>query len=449
MSKNLENMSEELVQKAKTFGATSAESTVVQNKSLTLETKNTKLEKVETAESLELGLRVFINSQSASVSISNFNSDAIDEMILRAIAMAKEAIPDELSGPADINQILGSWNMKSFELFDITYDDQNFEKCKNLALEVESAALEVTDISQCESAGFSSNYSNFHFTTSNGFSSGYQRTAFGLYCSAIAGTGSLMERDFASEGRTFLNDLPSASSIGLLAANRATARLKPKRPPTGLYPVLFDQRISSSLIGHLTAAINGMAICRGSSWLLGSLNKKILPENLSLCEDPNRPRIAGSRPFDAEGLPTTQKNFVENGVLKNYILDLRSARKLNLEPLGNAYRSLASAPQPGVGNLELSPGNSTCEQLLGNIKSGLLVTSLIGATINQNTGDYSRGANGFWIENGQVAFPVNECTIAGNLKEMLLNVIAGNDGKSHLSKVVPSLLIEKMTVASR
>ncbi|PQM62150.1 MAG: modulator protein [Rhodobacteraceae bacterium] len=449
MSKNLENMSEELVQKAKTFGATSAESTVVQNKSLTLETKNTKLEKVETAESLELGLRVFINSQSASVSISNFNSDAIDEMILRAIAMAKEAIPDELSGPADINQILSSWNMKSFELFDITYDDQNFEKYKNLALEVESAALEVTDISQSESAGFSSNYSNFHFTTSNGFSSGYQRTAFGLYCSAIAGTGSSMERDFASEGRTFFNDLPSASSIGLLAANRATARLKPKRPPTGLYPVLFDQRISSSLIGHLTAAINGMAICRGSSWLLGSLNKKILPENLSLCEDPNRPRIAGSRPFDAEGLPTTQKNFVENGVLKNYILDLRSARKLNLEPLGNAYRSLASAPQPGVGNLELSPGNSTCEQLLGNIKSGLLVTSLIGATINQNTGDYSRGANGFWIENGQVAFPVNECTIAGNLKEMLLNVIAGNDGKSHLSKVVPSLLIEKMTVASR
>ena len=258
-----------------------------------------------------------------------------------------------------------------------------------------------------------------------------------------------MERDFASEGRTFLNDLPSASSIGLLAANRATARLKPKRPPTGLYPVLFDQRISSSLIGHLTAAINGMAICRGSSWLLGSLNKKILPENLSLSEDPNRPRIAGSRPFDAEGLPTTQKNFVENGVLKNYILDLRSARKLNLEPLGNAYRSLASAPQPGVGNLELSPGNSTCEQLLGNIKSGLLVTSLIGATINQNTGDYSRGANGFWIENGQVAFPVNECTIAGNLKEMLLNVIAGNDGKSHLSKVVPSLLIEKMTVANQ
>ena len=442
-------MSEELVQKAKTFGATCAESTVVQNKSLTLETKNTKLEKVETAESLELGLRVFINSQSASVSISNFNSDAIDEMILRAIAMAKEAIPDELSGPADINQILSSWNMKSFELFDITYDDQNFEKYKNLALEVESAALEVTDISQSESAGFSSNYSNFHFTTSNGFSSGYQRTAFGLYCSAIAGTGSSMERDFASEGRTFFNDLPSASSIGLLAANRATARLKPKRPPTGLYPVLFDQRISSSLIGHLTAAINGMAICRGSSWLLGSLNKKILPENLSLCEDPNRPRIAGSRPFDAEGLPTTQKNFVENGVLKNYILDLRSARKLNLEPLGNAYRSLASAPQPGVGNLELSPGNSTCEQLLGNIKSGLLVTSLIGATINQNTGDYSRGANGFWIENGQVAFPVNECTIAGNLKEMLLNVIAGNDGKSHLSKVVPSLLIEKMTVASR
>ena len=214
-----------------------------------------------------------------------------------------------------------------------------------------------------------------------------------------------------------------------------------------MYPVLFDQRISGSLIGHLTSAINGASISRGSSWLRESLNERILPKNFTLSEDPHRPRIAGSRPFDGEGLPTVNKNFVEDGILKQLILDLRSARKLNLKPSGNASRSLSSAPQPSPGNLELSPGNNTPLGIIKEIKNGLLVTSLIGSTINQNTGDYSRGANGFWIQNGEVAYPVNECTIAGNLKEMLLNLTAANDGKKHLSRIIPSLLVENMMVA--
>ena len=307
--------------------------------------------------------------------------------------------------------------------------------------------MAVKDVSQCEGAGIGTNFSNFHMMASNGFSSGYKKTNFQLFCSAIAGANSLMERDYASESRTFFEDLPDAISIGQLAGNRAVNRLNPKKPLTGSYPVLFDERVSASLIGHLTSAINGAAISRGSSWLRESLNKRVLPASFNLSEDPTRPRIAGSRPFDAEGLPTSKKNFVEDGILKSLILDLRSARKLNLAPSGNAYRSLSSAPQPGSGNLELSSDSKTVLDIIKKIKNGLFVTSLIGSTINQNTGDYSRGANGFWIQNGEITYPVNECTIAGNLKEMLLNLTAANDGRKHLSRVIPSLLVENMTIA--
>ena len=447
MSQNLKKLSETLVKKAKDLGATAAEAMAAENQALSIEVKNQKLEKIENSKTLNLGIRVFFDYKSACVSISSANEKALDEMVLRAIAMAKEATPDEFSLPANNDQILKSFNTKNLDLYDETHENQNFEKLKELTLEMENAALESKGVTQCEGAGFGSNYSNFHFSTSNGFSNGYKKTSFQLFCSAIAGTGQSMERDYASEGRTYFHDLPDAVSIGQLAATRAVAKMHPQRPLTGSYPVLFDQRISNSLIGHLMSAINGASIARGSSWLLNNMGEKVLSDNLTLSEDPTRSRISGSRPFDSEGLPTTKKNFIEKGLLKKYILDLRSARKLKLKPLGNAYRSLSSTPQPGAGNLELSPGSDTSEDLIKNMKNGLLVTSLIGSTINQNTGDYSRGANGFWVENGEVVFPVNECTIAGNLKEMLLNIIAANDGKTYLSKVIPSLLVKNMIVA--
>lgn len=436
-----------MITQAKNYGATSVEALVVDNKALSIEVKNKSLEKIENAETLNLGLRVFVGSGSACVSISSANRKSIEQMALRAVEMAKEATADEFSLPANEQEILTVFNTNNYELCDNTYDELNVEELKRVALEIESAALAVKDVSQCEGAGIGTNFSNFHMMTSNGFSSGYKKTNFQLFCSAIAGTNSLMERDYASESRTFFEDLPEAISIGQLAGNRAVNRLNPQKPLTGSYPVLFDERVSASLIGHLTSAINGAAISRGSSWLRESLNKRVLPASFNLSEDPTRPRIAGSRPFDAEGLPTSKKNFVEDGILKSLILDLRSARKLNLAPSGNAYRSLSSAPQPGPGNLELSSDSKTVLDIIKKIKNGLFVTSLIGSTINQNTGDYSRGANGFWIQNGEITYPVNECTIAGNLKEMLLNLTAANDGRKHLSRVIPSLLVENMTIA--
>jgi PmbA protein len=447
MSEKLKNISEDIITQAKNYGATSVEALVVDNKALSIEVKNKSLEKIENAETLNLGLRVFVGSGSACVSISSANRKSIEQMALRAVEMAKEATPDEFSLPANEQEILTIFNTNNYELCDNTYDELNVEELKRVALEIESAAFSVKDVSQCEGAGIGTNFSNFHMMASNGFSSGYKKTNFQLFCSAIAGTNSLMERDYASESRTFFEDLPDAISIGQLAGNRAVSRLNPQKPLTGSYPVLFDERVSASLIGHLTSAINGAAISRGSSWLRESLDKRVLPASFNLSENPTRPRIAGSRPFDAEGLPTLKKNFVEDGILKSLILDLRSARKLNLAPPGNAYRSLSSAPQPGPGNLELSSDSKTVLDIIKKIKNGLFVTSLIGSTINQNTGDYSRGANGFWIQNGEITYPVNECTIAGNLKEMLLNLTAANDGRKHLSRVIPSLLVENMTIA--
>jgi len=211
--------------------------------------------------------------------------------------------------------------------------------------------------------------------------------------------------------------------------------------------VLFDERISSSLIGHLMAAANGAAVARGASWLIGALGEAVLPEALSLIEDPHRKRIGGSRPFDGEGLATQRRAIVENGRLTGWTLDLASARKLGMASTGNAVRGTSGPPSPANWNLSLTQGVQSRADLLRDMGTGLLVTSLIGSTINPNTGDYSRGASGFWVENGEPTYPVNECTIAGNLRDMLGRIVPANDARSYLSRVVPSLLIEGMTLA--
>ena len=264
---------------------------------------------------------------------------------------------------------------------------------------------------------------------------------------AIAGTGTGMERDYDGDGRLFQADMRSAQDIGTRAAQRAVERLDPRKPPTGAYPVLFDERIASSLIGHLLSAINGSAISRGASFLRDALGTPVLPDHLSLIEDPHRPRASGSRPFDAEGLPTNKRLIVDKGVLTGWTLDLANARKLGLAPTGNAARGTSSAPSPSNWNIALTQGSQTRDDLIRDMGTGLLVTSMIGSTINPNTGDYSRGAAGLWVENGEITHAVNECTIAGNLKDMLRNIVPANDARPHLSRVVPSLLVPGMTLA--
>jgi PmbA protein len=264
---------------------------------------------------------------------------------------------------------------------------------------------------------------------------------------AITGDGTGMERDWSSESRIFAADLPDAEAIGREAGERAAARAGARKPPSGAFPVIYDERISGSLIAHLSSAINGTAIARGASWLRDAMGQPVLPAGLDLIEDPLRPRISGSRPFDAEGLATARRALVRGGVLQGWVLDLATARKLGLESTANAARGPAAPPSPSLSNVELTQGTHSRDDLLREMGTGLLVTSLIGATINPTTGDYSRGASGFWVEGGEIRYPVNECTIAGNLREMLMRLTPANDARRHLSSVVPSLLVEGLTLA--
>lgn len=256
-----------------------------------------------------------------------------------------------------------------------------------------------------------------------------------------------MERDWASESRCFAADLPDAAEVGRLAAERTLARAGARTPPTGAFPVVFDERVAGSLVGHLLAAVNGTAIARGASWLRDAMGADVLPSGLSVVEEPHRKRVSGSRLWDAEGLATARRAIVDGGTLAGWVLDLATARRLGLESTANATRGMGGPPAPGVSNITLEGGAGTRAELLAVMGTGIVVTGLIGATINPTTGDYSRGASGFWVEGGEIRYAVNACTIAGNLRAMLRSLVAADDARPHLSTRVPSLLVEGLTIA--
>lgn len=446
MTRTPEEISHHLLDMARKAGADAADAIVIDGASVSVEVRGTALEHAERAESVDLGLRVFLGKRQAIVSSSDSRPETLAAMAERAVAMAGEAPEDAFAGLADAGQLAGELDVAALELFDPA-PEPSAEALMQDAVQAEAAALAVPGVSQVSDAGASYGTHRVHLAASNGFSGGYMRSARSLSCVAISGEGTAMERDYDGDSRTFQSDLRSAGEIGRVAGERAVQQVGARKPATGSFPVLFDERISSSLIGHLLAASNGAAIARGASWLKDSLGQQVLPDHLSLIEDPHRPRIAGSRPFDAEGLATRRRAIVENGVLTGWTLDLSSARQLEMAPTGNAARGVSGPPSPSNWNLSLTQGSHSQTDLLRDMGTGLLVTSMIGSTINPNTGDYSRGASGFWVENGEITHPVNECTIAGNLRDMLRRIIPANDARSYLSRVVPSLLIEGMTLA--
>ncbi len=446
MPHDIQTLSHHLLEAAQKAGADAADAMVIQGTSLSIEVRDGALEQAERSEGMDLGLRVFVGQRQANVSISDAQPESIRNMAERAVAMAREAPQDPFIGLADPDMIIQGFDIDSFELCDPSAEPQP-AALQDDAQQAESAALAVEGVSQVQSATAGYSRTSVHLAASNGFSGGYDRTSRATYCTAIAGSGAQMERDHDGDGRIYQRDLRAAQDIGTQAGQRAVERLNARKPNTGAYPVMFDERISSSLIGHLVAAANGSSIARGSSWLRERLGEQVLPKELSLIEDPHRARVSGSRPFDAEGLPTQRRVIVEDGVLTGWTLDLATARKLGLTTTANAARGVSSPPSPSNWNLAITQGTHNREGLLKEMGNGLLVTSLIGSTINPNTGDYSRGAAGFWVENGEIAYPVNECTIAGNLNDMLRNLVPGNDARTHLSRVVPSLLVEGMTLA--
>lgn len=446
MTRTPEEISQQLLDVARRAGAEAADAIVLEGSSVSVDVRGGALEHAERSEGADLGLRVFLGKRSAIVSSSDSRPETLAAMAERAVAMAKEAPEDPYSGLADKSQLASDWDIQSLELLD-TAPAPSAESLMQDALAAEAAALAVKGVTQVSDAAASYGTHRVHLAATNGFSGGYERSSRSISCVAISGEGTGMERDYDGDSRTFQSDLRDAAEIGRTAGERAVQQVGARKPATGSFPVLFDERISSSLIGHLLAASNGAAIARGASWLKDCLGQDVLPAHLSLIEDPHRPRISGSRPFDAEGLPTQRRVIVENGVLTGWTLDLSSGRKLGMGSTGNAARGVSGPPSPSNWNLSLTQGTRSREDLLRDMGTGLLVTSMIGSTINPNTGDYSRGASGFWVENGVITHPVNECTIAGNLRDMLRRIIPANDARPYLSRVVPSLLIEGMTLA--
>ncbi|NKB26310.1 MAG: TldD/PmbA family protein [Rhodobacteraceae bacterium] len=446
MTDTLFDLTGQLIAAAKKAGADAADAIAVQSAALSADVLNGVLEHVERSEALDIGLRVFVGQRQANISAGKGDAATLEDMAARAVAMAREAPQDAAVGLADPEQLTSDTDATALELADpgAAPDAATLETDARRA---EAAAAMIDGVSQVQSASAGYSRSDIALAATNGFAARYARTNRSVSAVAITGEGTGMERDYAGESRVFAADLPSPEQVGTQAGERTIARAGARKPPTGPAPVLFDERISGTLIGHLLAAVDGAAVVRGGTWARDALDQPVLPDALTLTETPHRPRIAQSRLFDAEGLATADRKIIDAGILTGWTLDLSTGHKLGMPSTANASRGTGGAPFPMVGNLTLTPGDATRADLIRDMGTGLLVTSLIGASINPTTGDYSRGASGFWVEGGQIQYPVNECTIAGNLRDMLRSLIAADDGRPELSRVIPSLLVAGLTIA--
>ncbi len=433
----------DLMKKAQRAGADAADALLVDASAMSVTWCNGKIETLEQSESADIGLRVLIGKKQAMVATTDRRPAALDEMVSRAIAMAKDAPEDEYCGLADPKEIAKSW--PQLEMAD-DYDVKASELVAK-ARETEEAALSVKGVTMCEGADANASEALVVLACSNGFAGHYIRTGYGISASVLAGEGTAMERDYDFASTVYQADLPSAASIGKKAGERTVLNLGARKMPTAQTPVVFAPRVANTLLGHFAAAVSGSSVARGTSFLKDYLNKPIFAPNISIIDDPFMNRGLLSRPFDGEGLLPSKRMIVEQGVLKTWFLDLASARQLDMKSTAHASRGPGSIPHPSPGNLYIEAGQQTPEELIRDIKQGLYVTELMGSGVNGVTGDYSRAARGFWIENGVVTFPVNELTIAGNLKDMFKTAIAANDLEFKYGYNSPTLRIEGMTVA--
>jgi PmbA protein len=390
-----------------------------------------------------VGLRVFVGHSSALISGSVFTSESLNRLAETAVAMARAIPPDPLAGVA-APELLAR-NLPQLDLVSAYLPESG--ELKALALAVEGAALAVPGVSKSGGASASASQRKIALVTSAGFGQAYQRTGLSLSVSAIAGEGTGMERDYDYSAACHFEDLKTPQEVGKSAGERAVKRLKARKIASQVVTVIYDKRVASSLLGHLASAINGAAIARGTSFLKSRMSQQIFAKGISVVDDPLRLRGLASRPFDGEGLSSSRRELIADGALMGWVLDLRSARQLGLAPTGNGSRGLGGPPGPSTTNLHLAPGPLSPEQMIGSLSQGLYITELIGNSVNLVTGDYSRGASGFWIENGQLAFPVSEITIAGNLGDMFMTLEPANDLIFKSSTNAPTCRVEGLTIA--
>ena len=435
---------QDLVERARKAGADAADAVFGANSSEGIQVRLGNLEDVERSESEHISLRVFLGRRSASIGSSDLSPQALDELAARALAMAGAAPEDAFAGLAP-EELLTRGPWPELDLSDPA--EPSPHDLRAAAREAEEAARAVAGVTNSDGATASAGSGVFALATSHGFSGAYGSTSHSLGASIVAGEGAAKQRDYAARSAHHRADLPLPAEIGELAARRAVARLNPGRMASGPMPVVFDPRVGGSLIGNLIGAISGNAIARRSSFLLGKLEDQIFAPGTVLVEEPHRPRGLRSRPFDGEGLPTRARNLVEDGRLTGWLLDSASARQLGLAPTGHAARGGGGAPGVSVGNLHLQPGTATPAELMADIEDGVYITELIGSGVNPVTGDYSRGASGFRIVGGEIAGPVAEFTVAGNLLAMFARLTAANDLEWHRATNVPTLRVDGMTIA--
>ncbi len=435
----------DLVARARRAGADGADALVAESRSLEVACRMGKRETLERAESLDLGLRVFVGDRQASVATGDLSLRTLDALVERAVAMAKAAPPDPLAFLAPAAMLAQTF--PDLDLVDP--GEPTPEQLGALALAAEAAALDVAGVGNSEGGGASWGVTAIALATSNGFAGSYARTGASFSTTAIAKRDGVMERDYDYSSATHLADLADPAVIGRSAGERAVRRLGARRVKSQAVPVVFEQRLAGGLVRSFAGAINGAAIARGVSYLKDKLGQPVFGPGVQIVDDPLRTRGMASKPFDGEGLPARALNLIEDGVLTTWTLDLRAAAKLGLTSNGRASRGIGSNPSPGVTNLDMQPGALSPEALIGDIRSGLFITELIGHGGDMATGDYSRGASGYWIENGALAYPVNELTIAGNLKDMFLALTPANDLIRRGSVNAPTVRIDGMTVAGQ
>jgi PmbA protein len=434
-----------LVELARRKGADAADAVYVGERSQGVSVRLGALEDVHRSEGEEVGLRVFVGKRNATVASSDLSSDALDILVERVLAMAAEAPEDQYAGLAPGERL---FREQPAELDLDDGGDPDPAALRERALAAEDVARSVEGISNSGGAGASASASTLAIATSHGFAGATRATGYSNSVSVVGGQGSAMQRDYAWHSARHLADLEAPEDIGRRAAERAVARLNPVSVRPGVMPVLFDPRVATTLLGHFVGAISGSAIARQASFLLDALGTQVFAKGIAIHDDPFRQRGLRSRAFDGEGLPVRPMDLVQDGVLKTWLADSAAARQLGIEPTGHAIRGVSGSPGAGPANLHIAPGTRSREDMVAGISQGILVTELIGQGVNGVTGDYSRGAAGFLITDGEIGPAVAEITIASNLKQMFATLEPATDLMFRRGIDSPTLLVPEMTVAS-
>jgi PmbA protein len=442
---NFEELSEKIIKKTISAGATDCDVVLAKGESKSISYRLGKIEDIDKSDGRTFGIRALIGNQQAFISSSDPDNENIEKLVHKVVQMAHLAPEDDTACLGD-----SSYFESNFESLDLCQNNEtSTEDLIEMAKECEDEALSQSGITNSEGSGASYGYSEFFLATSNGFNGGYKSSSNSISCSVIAGEGQSMERDYDYAVAKHIEDLSSPKEVGLSSAQKALRRMNPRKIKSCQIPVVFDKRISNKIIGYVAGAVSGSAIARGTSFLKDSLGQQIFNKDISIIDDPKIIRGLGSRPFDGEGIKTNQKEIVSNGILNTWLLNTSTAKKLNLKSTGHASRSIGSPPGISTSNLYMVNGIYSYNDLIDSIKSGFYATELIGMGVNLVTGDYSMGASGMWIENGEIKYAVSEVTIASNLKEMFLNLSAANDLEFKSSANAPTIKIENMTLAGK